>query len=51
MDVIISSLNPAKISAVEAAFNQTFPDTVFNFIGVSVNSGVPVQPMSCIYTK
>ncbi|MDD9177013.1 non-canonical purine NTP phosphatase [Aliivibrio finisterrensis] len=51
MDVIISSLNPAKISAVEAAFNQAFPDSVFNFIGVSVDSGVPDQPMSCIDTK
>ncbi|RYU68325.1 non-canonical purine NTP phosphatase [Aliivibrio finisterrensis] len=51
MDVIISSLNPAKISAVEAAFNQVFPDSVFNFIGVSVDSGVPDQPMSCIDTK
>lgn len=51
MNVIIASLNPAKISAVKTAFNQAFPNTVFSFTGVSVDSGVPDQPMSCIETK
>ena len=51
MNVIIASLNPAKINAVKTAFNQTFPNTVFSFTGVSVDSGVPDQPMSCIETK
>ena len=51
MNVIIASLNPAKINAVKTAFNQAFPNTVFSFTGVSVDSGVPDQPMSCIETK
>lgn len=51
MNVIIASLNPAKINAVETAFNQAFPNTEFNFTGVSVDSGVPAQPMTCIETK
>lgn len=51
MNVIIASLNPAKINAVKAAFNQALPNAVFNFTGVSVDSGVPDQPMSCTETK
>lgn len=51
MNVIIASLNPAKINAVKAAFNQAFPNAVFSFTGVSVDSDVPDQPMSCIETK
>ncbi|MDD9197269.1 inosine/xanthosine triphosphatase [Aliivibrio sp. S3MY1] len=51
MNVIIASLNPAKINAVKTAFNQAFPNAVFSFTGVSVDSGVPDQPMSCIETK
>ncbi|MGF1910475.1 inosine/xanthosine triphosphatase [Vibrio kasasachensis] len=43
--VIVASLNPAKIKAVESAFHSTFPETVFDFIGVNVASGVADQPI------
>ena len=49
--VIVSSLNPAKIKAVEEAFSQAFPTVNFVFEGVSVDSGVPDQPMTCTETK
>ncbi|UJF19726.1 inosine/xanthosine triphosphatase [Vibrio sp. SS-MA-C1-2] len=45
-NIVVSSLNPAKFSAVEAAFKQVFPDIELNIEGVSVNSGVPDQPMN-----
>lgn len=44
--VIIASLNPAKIKAVESAFQSAFPRQTFEFSGVSVPSGVADQPMS-----
>ncbi|WP_194437605.1 inosine/xanthosine triphosphatase [Vibrio fluminensis] len=44
--VIVASLNPAKISAVESAFNAVFPQQQFHFRGISVPSGVADQPMS-----
>ncbi|MEZ9229829.1 inosine/xanthosine triphosphatase [Vibrio amylolyticus] len=44
--VIIASLNPAKIRAVESAFNECFRDVSFEFEGISVPSGVDDQPMS-----
>lgn len=44
--VIITSLNPAKISAVEQAFIECFPEQAFEFLGVKVNSDVPEQPMN-----
>lgn len=44
--VIITSLNPAKISAVSNAFVECFPDQEFEFIGVKVASDVRDQPMS-----
>ncbi|MFS1420260.1 inosine/xanthosine triphosphatase [Vibrio splendidus] len=44
--VIIASLNPAKINAVKSAFLSAFPDTEFDFKGISVPSGVADQPMS-----
>lgn len=43
--VIIASKNPAKIKAAENAFAQVFPNEKFEFVGVSVASGVPDQPM------
>lgn len=49
--VIVASLNPAKINAVKAAFNQAFPNIDYCFEGVSVESGVAEQPMSCFETK
>lgn len=49
--VIIASLNPAKISAVESAFCSVFPEQAFDFQGVSVSSEVADQPMSDAETK
>ncbi len=49
--VVISSLNPAKISAVKEAFNLSFPNQAFHYQGISVDSEVPDQPMSCQQTK
>ncbi|GAB2637354.1 inosine/xanthosine triphosphatase [Vibrio panuliri] len=44
--VIVASLNPAKIAAVESAFKATFPSQDFHFQGISVASDVAAQPMS-----
>ncbi|MCE0493216.1 inosine/xanthosine triphosphatase [Vibrio salinus] len=44
--VIVASLNPAKIRAVESAFTTVFHDDEFDFIGVSVPSNVSEQPMT-----
>lgn len=44
--VIIASHNPVKISAAEIAFSKAFPDEVFEFVGVDVDSGVPDQPVN-----
>ena len=44
--VVIASLNPAKINAVQSAFNSAFPHQEFNFVGVSVPSEVADQPMT-----
>ncbi|WP_114766189.1 inosine/xanthosine triphosphatase [Vibrio rhodolitus] len=44
--VIVASLNPAKIKAVESAFHSAFPQQEFAFQGVSVASDVADQPMS-----
>ncbi|ELE8119134.1 inosine/xanthosine triphosphatase [Vibrio fluvialis] len=49
--VIIASLNPAKIRAVESAFSTVFPDHHCVFQGVSVPSEVADQPMSDHETK
>ncbi|MHA2939582.1 inosine/xanthosine triphosphatase [Vibrio sp. RC27] len=44
--VIITSRNPAKISAVSNAFTTCFPNEEFQFIGIKVASDVRDQPMS-----
>jgi inosine/xanthosine triphosphatase len=44
--VVIASLNPAKIKAVESAFCESFAGSTFDFEGISVPSGVDDQPMS-----
>ncbi|WP_375752679.1 inosine/xanthosine triphosphatase [Vibrio sp. HN007] len=49
--VIVTSLNPAKIKAVESAFGEVFPEQEFIFEGVSVPSEVPDQPISNEETK
>lgn len=49
--VVVASLNPAKIKAVESAFTTSFPECEFLFEGVSVPSEVPDQPMDDVETK
>ncbi|TOF63537.1 inosine/xanthosine triphosphatase [Vibrio parahaemolyticus] len=44
--VVIASLNPAKINAVKSAFQSTFPQQAFEFVGISVPSEVADQPMT-----
>ncbi|MGR5067809.1 MULTISPECIES: inosine/xanthosine triphosphatase [Vibrio] len=44
--VVIASLNPAKIKAVESAFQSAFPQQSFEFVGVNVPSEVAEQPMT-----
>ena len=46
MRVVVASQNPVKISAVSAGFKKMFPDADFEFVGVSVSSGVASQPFS-----
>lgn len=48
--VIIASKNPVKIQAVRNGFEQMFPTQKFEFIGLSVDSGVSDQPMSSYET-
>ncbi|WP_391089178.1 inosine/xanthosine triphosphatase [Vibrio sp. NH-UV-68] len=43
--VIVASLNPAKIRAVQSAFSASFAQQSFEFIGVDVASDVADQPM------
>jgi len=50
-NVIIASLNPAKINAVKSAFESAFPNQAFNFQGISVPSEVADQPMTNEETK
>lgn len=42
--VVIASKNPVKIQAVKNGFEKLFPTKEFEFVGVSVSSGVPDQP-------
>ena len=44
--VIVASLNPAKINAVKSAFEASFPNETFDFVGLNVASGVADQPMT-----
>ncbi|USD41700.1 inosine/xanthosine triphosphatase [Vibrio sp. SCSIO 43135] len=44
--VVIASLNPAKIKAVESAFNSAFTSQEFEFVGINVASEVADQPMT-----
>lgn len=48
--VYIGSSNPVKIQCTADAFTKVFPEQKFEFIGVSVDSGVSEQPMSDIDT-
>lgn len=42
MKILVGSLNPVKIKAVEEIFGRYFKD--INVLGISVNSDVPSQP-------
>jgi len=44
--VVVSSQNPVKLEAVKSGFKRLFPDTPFELINVSVESGVSDQPMT-----
>lgn len=46
MKVVVGSNNPAKIRAVQKAFDRLWPDQSWEVIGVDVDSGVSKQPMS-----
>lgn len=46
MKVAVGSINPAKISAVKAAFQRVWPNKKWIVVGVEVKSGVGDQPMS-----
>jgi inosine/xanthosine triphosphatase len=44
--IVIASKNPVKIQAVKNGFKKMFPSQKFEFISVSVASGVSDQPLS-----
>jgi inosine/xanthosine triphosphatase len=44
--VVVASKNPVKINAVKIGFEKVFPETKFEFVGVSAASEVPDQPMT-----
>lgn len=46
LQVIVASLNPAKIDSARLAFALLLPDAQVNLRGVSVPSGVAEQPIS-----
>ncbi len=43
--VIVASKNPVKVNATKIGFEKMFPNQVFEFVGVSVASGVSEQPL------
>ena len=43
--IIIASTNPVKIASVKQAFAALFPDESYEYVGVSVSSGVSHQPI------
>ena len=46
MRIIVASKNPVKIASASEGFMRMFPEETFEFVGVSVPSGVSDQPMS-----
>ena len=46
MRVVVASMNPAKLRAVEDAFQQQFPQQKIEPVAISVPSGVADQPRS-----
>ncbi len=49
--VIIASTNPVKERAARGAFERLFPGQTFTIAGVSVPSGVSVQPFTSAETR
>ena len=49
--IVIASQNPVKSGAIAGAFARLFPQTTSDIVRVSVDSGVPDQPMSDTETK
>ncbi|MBO1519816.1 inosine/xanthosine triphosphatase [Oceanisphaera pacifica] len=46
LNVVVASLNPAKIDAARLALAQIFPEQHYHISGLAVPSGVAEQPMS-----
>ncbi|NIM70446.1 MAG: non-canonical purine NTP phosphatase [Xanthomonadales bacterium] len=46
MRVVVASLNPVKLGAVQRAFGQRYPGLGVEVRGLQVDSGVAAQPMS-----
>ena len=44
--VLVTSKNPVKINCTKMAFKKVFPDKNFEFVGISVASDVPEQPIA-----
>jgi len=44
VSIVVASLNPVKIQCVRAGFEKMFPQIPYEIQGVSVPSGVSVQP-------
>lgn len=51
LTVVVTSRNPVKLRAAQAAFRRVFPDAELTFETVSVPSGVSAQPMSDAETR
>jgi inosine/xanthosine triphosphatase len=47
---MVGSKNPAKVDAVSQAFVAVWPNTSWNIVGVSTDSGVSAQPMTDVET-
>lgn len=46
MKIAVGSTNPTKINAARIAFEKVFPQETIEVIGVTVDSGIPNQPMN-----
>lgn len=46
MTIVVASLNPVKLRAVESAFANMLPEESVDVVGVQVSSGVAAQPMT-----
>lgn len=50
MLIVVGSVNPVKIMAVQNGFRQMFPKEKFETMALEVDSGVAAQPMSDVET-